>query len=579
MNRPLLRRIDILVVLVCLLALVGLGAGMALSATPERMASSTLAALPATSAPSEFREGAIGPVRTLDPLFAATPAEQAIGGLLFRGLTRAGSGGTVLPDLAERWEADAEGTVLTFYLRPDARWHDGVHVSADDVVFTYESLADPAYQGPGAREWAGVEVTRIDRFIVELRMPATLSRSLIWTRQAILPAHLLEDVPISERAAHPFGRAPVGNGPFAFAALSHDDVLLERVGPPPGGVPSHYGAGPLAPMAEPTPRKAPPARASFDRYRFLLYPDQDAVEAAFADGSVDAISRPQPDVLKRLTDEPGVQALAFPATRTLALVPNLRFEAGPMRDGQVRRSLSAAIDRDAIVQAVFAGSGLAAQSVVSPASHLFDPGSVPAPEVDIAEARAGLVSAGWTQTGTEWVRPGASEPVEIELLVRDEMTAPLDRKVAEMVAEDWRAIGLIVDVVPLPPEELVEERLRPGLFEVALLEIDLGPDPDPAPLFASAQAVVGGTNLAGYQSSLMDRLLADLSAAAPSDRQRRFSEVQAALLREMPIIPLIFPDEVFLVRGTLQGVESRQVADVRDRYSDVLAWRLAKPDE
>ncbi len=77
----------------------------------------------------------------------------------------------------------------------------------------------------------------------------------------------------------------------------------------------------------------------------------------------------------------------------------------------------------------------------------------------------------------------------------------------------------------------------------------------------------------------MDRLLADLRAAARADRQRRLSKLQAALVREMPITPLVFPDEVFLVRGRLQGVESRQVADVRDRYSDVLAWRLAKPDD
>lgn len=574
-----MRRIDTLVVLVCLLTLVGLGTGMALSATPHRVASPALAALPAPPDPSEFREGAIGPVRTLDPLFAATPAEQAIGGLLFRGLTRAGSDGTVLPDLAERWEVSAEGTVITFHLRPDARWHDGVHVSADDVAFTYGSLADPAYQGPGAGEWTDVEVDRIDRFTVELTIPSALRGFLIRSRQPILPAHLLEDVPLSERGAHPFGRAPVGNGPFALAELSEDDVLLERVGPPPGGVPAHYAAGPLTPLPEPTPRMAPRARPSFDLYRFKLYPDQGAVEAAFTGGSVDAMSGPRPEVLSRLIGEPGVQALGFPGTHLLALVPDLRFEDGLMRDAQVRRSLSVAIDRDAIVQTVFAGSGLAAQSIISPASHLFDARPASQPLVDLEEARTGLISAGWTPSGAGWLRPGSSEPVAIELLVREEVAAPLDQAVAEMVAEDWRAAGLSVEVVPLPLEDLVEKRLRPGDFDVALLEIDLGLDPDLTPLFTSAQAVVGGTNLAGHQSSLMDRLLADLRAAAPVDRQRLFSELQVTLLREMPITPLVFPDEVFLIRGTLQGVEARQVADVRDRYSDVLAWRLAKPDE
>jgi peptide/nickel transport system substrate-binding protein len=149
--------------------------------------------------------------------------------------------------------------------------------------------------------------------------------------------------------------------------------------------------------------------------------------------------------------------------------------------------------------------------------------------------------------------------------------------VAELVAEGWRSIGLAVTVVALSPEDLVQDRLRPGLFDVALLEIDLGLDPDPTHLFASSQAVAGGTNLGGYQSSLMDRLLEDLRGADPDERPRRFTAMQAALSREMPTIPLVFPDDVFLVRDEVQGVETRQVADARDRYSDVLAWRLAQP--
>ncbi|MDQ3447838.1 MAG: peptide ABC transporter substrate-binding protein [Chloroflexota bacterium] len=574
-----MRRIDILVVVSCLMALVGLGAGMSVSAAPDRMASPPLSSLPETPARDEFREGIVGPVATLDPMFAASPAERAISALLFRGLTRAGSDGTVLPDLAERWEVGADGTVLTFHLRPDARWHDGVHVSADDVVFTYRALADPSSVGSLAAEWEDVDVRRVDRFTVELRTVAADAGSLVRTRQPILPAHLLQDVPLSDRAGHPFGRSPVGNGPFSLAAASDDEVLLERVGAPPGGISSRYGPDPLSGPPEPTPRTAPPARASLDLYRFLLYPDQATVVAAFAEGSVDAMAQPDPDELRALVEEFGVQVLAFPGTRMLALVPNLRFSTGPLRDARVRRSLSAAIDRDAIVQEVFAGSALAAQRIVSPASSLFDPASAPLPVVDPAEAQAGLVSAGWTRGGEGWTRPGSSEPVVIELLVRDEEAASHDLAVAELVAAAWRSIGLLVDVVALSPTDLVQERLRPGLFDVALLEIDLGLDPDPFALFASAEAVVGGSNVAGYQSSLVDRLLADLRSADTSDRAERFAALQAVLLREMPAIPLAYPDQVFLVRGRLRGVEPRQVAEDRDRYSDVLAWRLARPDE
>lgn len=555
-----MRRIDIVVVVACLLAMAGLGAGMAASAAGERMVPPNLAPLEAAPAPLEFREGVVGPVRTLDPLLVTTPAEQAIAGLLFRGLTRAGTDGSVLPDLAERWEVD--GDVLTFQLRPDSRWHDGRRVSADDVVFTYRGT--------------DLDARRIDRFTVELR-GATLQGTLIRSRQPILPAHLLADVPPGERAAQPFGRTPVGNGPFALVAMTDDDVLLERVGEPPGGERPRYDGDPRAGIPEPTPRAAPPPRAILDRYRFLLYPDLGSVVAAFEGGALDAMAGPRPVDLQRLLADPGVQALAYPGTRSLVLVPNLRSGTGPLRDAQVRRALSLGIDRDRIARTVFAGSGLTAQSIISPANFLFDAGSLPPPSVDPAAAQAGLTAAGWTRSGAGWLRPGSAEPVSLELLVREEPSAPLDRAVAELVAEDLAALGLQVDVVPLPPEVLVADRLRPGLFDVALLEIDLGLDPDPSPLLASGQALVGGTNLAGYQSSLMDRLLEDLRTAEPEDRLDRWASLQAALLREMPMIPLVYPDEVFVVRGDVQGVVPRQVGDARDRYSDVLAWRLARP--
>ncbi|MDQ3492004.1 MAG: ABC transporter substrate-binding protein, partial [Chloroflexota bacterium] len=513
-----MRRLDILVVLPCLLAMVGLGAGMVVSAPPDRIATPALAALETAPEPDEFREGIVGPVRTLDPQFATTPAERAVTGLLFRGLTRAGSDGTVLPDLAERWDVGEDGSVVTFHLRPDARWHDGVHVSADDVVFSHESSTE-------------MEVRRIDRFTVELRTQSTLSDLLVLARQPITPAHLLADVAPSERAAHPFGQSPVGNGPFALLEMSDEAVLLERVGAPPGGSPPAYDAGSSAPIPEPTPRSAPRARAQLDRYRFLLFPDQEALVTAFASGELDAMAGPLPDDLLRLAADPDVKALAFAGTRSLVLVPNLRFGAGPLRDAQVRRALSSAIDRDRIVQSVFAGSGLTAVSIVSPASLLLDSASVPEPAVDVVAARSGLAAAGWMDGPGGWLRPGSSEPVSIELLVRDEASAPLDAAVAEMVAQDWRSLGLDVHVVSLPPDELVSDRLRPGSFDVALLEIDLGLDPDPSPLFQSSQAVVGGSNVAGYQSSLVDRLLAGFGEADADERSGRFAALQAALLR------------------------------------------------
>ena len=95
---------------------------------------------------------------SVSPLTARTQADRDLVALVFSGLVSNGPNGTLVPDLATRWSVDKKGRVWTFELRDDARWHDGEPVTADDVVFTIETLQDPDYAGPGATSWSEVTV-------------------------------------------------------------------------------------------------------------------------------------------------------------------------------------------------------------------------------------------------------------------------------------------------------------------------------------------------------------------------------------------------------------------------------------
>jgi peptide/nickel transport system substrate-binding protein len=124
-----------------------------------------LAAVPASPSPSTatspgfevrpYVEGVVGKPSSVSPLTARTQADRDLVALLFAGLVRNGPGGSVVPDLAETWTVDKSGRTWLVDLRADARWHDGTPVTADDVVFTIETLQDPAYDGPSATSWSG----------------------------------------------------------------------------------------------------------------------------------------------------------------------------------------------------------------------------------------------------------------------------------------------------------------------------------------------------------------------------------------------------------------------------------------
>ena len=173
-----------------------------------------------------YREGVLGHPVSVSPFSARTQADRDLVALVFSGLVRNGPSGTLVPDLAERWSVDPSGFVWTFQLRDDAVWHDGEPVTAEDVAYTIRVLQDPAYHGPAAGSWNEVTVQATAPRTVTFTLKTPLGGFLQAATQPIAPAHLLAGVPIADLPDHPFGRQPIGSGPFAIASLTDDAAEL-----------------------------------------------------------------------------------------------------------------------------------------------------------------------------------------------------------------------------------------------------------------------------------------------------------------------------------------------------------------
>ena len=189
---------------------------------------------------------------------------------------------------------------------------------------------------------------------------------------------------------------------------------------------------------------------------------------------------------------------------------------------------------------------------------------------------AALKKAGWTLATDGWHLPKAKTAIAIELISPDAASNPAAYGAAEAVTRDWRAIGLAVTHVPLPPGEFVTGRLATGKFSAAVGDVTIGLDPDLYPLLASSQTVTGGSNVIGLQDPALDALL--VAARGPGTEAQRtaaYSALQKQLAKGRYVLPLAFADETIVVRDTLQGPVVRQVADPADRFWDVLTWRLA----
>ncbi len=534
------------------------------------------------SAPARpYVEGALGAPSSVTPLTARTQVDRDLVALLFAGLVRNGPGGTILPDLASRWSVDPSGRTWTVDLRDDAYWHDGEPVTSADVLFTINTLQDPAYTGPSSTSWSEVTVTSSGphRVVFTLRTP--LGGFLQALTQPIAPAHLLGDVPVDALADDPFGRQPVGSGPFALVELTDQSASLVPAGD--FGVPAEEApsASPSAATTDSLTTPPPTRRPSrplpyLSGMEFHFYSDPEQLAADFRSGTLDAVSGISRQLAADLGADPGTRLLRYPASTLTTVLLNLRPGHPEFAAPAARTALLQAIDRGRLISEAYAMSAASATGPIPPSSPLFDAAADPTVSYDRKGASKALQKIGWAHKKDGWYLPGAKAPLKLEIVSPTQDTNGGLFAAAQAVVRDWTSLGFAVTHVALPPGEFVTDRLATGTFQVAVADVNVGLDPDLYPLLASSQTLTGGSNVIGVQDPALDALLVKARApATDAQRTAAYSALQKQLAAGRYLLPLAFADEVVVAHDTLQGPVTRQASDPSDRFWDVLTWRLA----
>jgi peptide/nickel transport system substrate-binding protein len=561
-------------VLVIAIAAIAVG-GQALLPKPGASATTS----PAASGPVVYREGVLGRPTAVNPLAARTQADRDLVALTFEGLLSMDAAGQARPALARSWETSTDGATWTFHLRPDATWHDGLPVTADDVVFTVSTIQDPDYHGPGAGSWSGVHVSAVDERTVRFDLDPPLGGFAVLATQPIAPQHLLGDTPVSGLPDDPFGSRPIGSGPYAVIELDRDHAVLEPASTV--SAPADGSDASAAPSFDPLATSRPSAhdaspKPSIDRLEFRFFDDANSLAGAFRHDDLDAASGLDPAAAAALTDVPGSRLLREPATTLVAIALNLRPSHPELSDVDTRRALLEAIDRDRLVSVAYGGLATRADGLVPPSSWAFAAADTLGVAHDPAAAAAALKKAGWTKKKDGWHAGATKDPETLQLTFPTSDSNPILAAIGSQVAADWRALGFGVDVVQEDAATIAADRLRTGDYTAAVVSIEVGHDPDLYPLLASSQTQTGGANVFGIQDPDLDTLLETARQPNPDDvRIAAFDEVQKRLSAQTYLLPVAWPDTVVVLGKRVEGTSSRTVADGSERFRDVLDWRLA----
>jgi len=480
---------------------------------------------PAGKPGATIRVAHLTPAGAVDPLTVTDPAGLALinqtGEFL---IDDDGEHLTLRPALALSWKPNAKGDVWTFKLRPGVKFHDGQTMSAKDVAFTFNRLADPASGSAALSVLKGVlskgSVKIVDDMTVEFHLDAPNGNFPYYVSSdtynaVILPANF----------TGPYEKSFMGTGAFKL------DKYTPQVGASFVRNPDYWG------------EKALP-----ERVQFTFYAGQSA--------QLLALQGHQADVMGDFSVQGGLSVMNNPGFKVLGVKSSahrqihMRTDTGPFRDKRVRQAMAFAVNREVIVKGLFRGRATLGNdspfAPVFPSSDL----TVPQRRIDIAKAKQLLAEA------------GVPNGFDVTLTTEKYMEIP---DLAVVIQNAAKAVGIRITL----KVESQDQYYGAGTYgksdwlDSPLGITDYGHRGVPN-VFLNAPLTSNGTwNAAHFRNPQYDKLVTDFVAALDVASQKKLSgEIQNLLLDETPVVIPYFYDQLIVTGANVSGVRFNAISQL-----------------
>lgn len=462
-----------------------------------------------------------------------------------------------LPALYTDWEWSDDSLSLTLTMREDITWADGVKVTADDVKFTYDKIADKTCASPRygyTEDFANpAEVLAPNKVKFTWTKPGDRTTRMSTVGAYHIPKHILEDVPCETWTTHPLSRAPLPDGPFKLAEHKPNEYFVLE--------PNEKFTGPDE------------WKPKLKRVMVRVVPEYQTRLLKLKKGEIDVmegIKVKDADLLRKSNPEYNFVSRGYRFMDYVAWnLKDSRFQ-----DKKVRQAMAKAVDIDGMIKRILTsetGDVYAQQAVGTITPEICATrADIPPIKQDIEEAKRLLAEAGWTDTNGNGIVDKDGQELEFTLTTNRENERRMEA--AQLIQAELKNVGVNAKL-DFMEFNAMTQRLHERNFEAVLGGWSAGLFVDPSSMWHSGPEF--RFNYPSYANPRVDELI-DLGLATPdpADSAPIWQEMQQIIYEDQPYMFLWWRDEIVAVHGRFENAS----IDILSPFHHLPQWEVP-PDK
>ncbi len=527
-----------------------------------------------------LREGIIGKPAQPNPIFALGDADRDIANIVYSGLLHKEADGSFTPDIAQSYTVSNDELTYTFTIAPKMHFSDNTPVTAKDILYTIQTIQNPATKSPKKTAWEGVTVSTPDDNTVVFKLKRPFARFLDLATIGIVPEHIWGNTAPEQLQANAYTIAPIGTGPYKVNRKTLD------------------ASGAISAITFNRNTKNPNRTPNISNIIFTFYDDEVSLEKAITSGVIDQAGGINPKSVSETTDNHNVYNNDF--NRVFGLFIN-QNKSSVFSDPHVIRALDLLINREQIVSDALYTHGQVTNLPIPPS--IVTPIEVNR-NTEIEKGLAILENAGWkknvagiyehpqtskqTVQETVTVKVGkkttkkvvsktvsiAGTPTEASFTITT-LDTPELRQVAELIQTQLHDIGISVSINYIDQSTLHNDVIRNRNFEVLLYAQSVSTPTDMYAFWHSSQRKDPGLNITEYADKNVDHLLEQLlSETDPEIQSQLVDQTISKLTTDMPAIFLYSPSYIYITNKNLTGYTETTISSPKDRFASISHWAL-----